>query len=369
VNDGWIVLGQTTRLRWGGDIRRHYLLKPLARVVGTELGPNWTADVLRSSIDKTHGERPRLASAELLDSEALAIAREQTQPVVVDLHDEPLAHASALGHALTTDRATELAAMVEENVDAFRYLIAQSPEFVRLVGLDPARTIIAPSGTDTKRIVPGPWPDHPVVGLVSGASPGRGIETLIDACRRLRADVPTLRLWLAIVGTTDDGRAYVENLREAVTDEPWIELETVPYHQLGPRLAAIRVLVVPHPAHPYWDAVLPIKLFDYLASGRPVVATPRAATAALLERHGAGLITAGDRCDDLADGILKLLEDDALSRRLGLAARVAAESTYDWAIIGRRLAEDVIRRADRRRWLLRRFAIARNRILGREGRR
>ena len=36
---------------------------------------------------------------------------------------------------------------------------------------------------------------------------------------------------------------------------------------VGPRLAATSVLVIPHPAHPYWDAVLPIKMFDYLAAG------------------------------------------------------------------------------------------------------
>jgi len=365
VTIGWIVLGQGPRLRWGGDIRRHYLLRPLACTVKAKAASSWTAGALRSALDETGNGRPRLASVELLDVEALSIARARTVPTVLDFHDEPIAHAAALGHSMSPTRAAELRSQAESNLAAFKYVIAQSPEFIKLVGLDPKSTLVAPSGTDTSRIVPGPWPEEPVVGLVSGASPGRGIEALVDACRRIAIEVPGLRLWMALAGTTDAGRVYLQQLKESLREEAWVTVDMVPYQELGPRLAASWVLVVPHPSDPYWDAVLPIKMFDYLAAGRPIVATPRAATAALLQRHRAGLITAGDEPEQLAEPIVRLLRDEELARRIGAAARSAAETTYDWAIVGRQLADDVIRREERILWLRRRIRVARNRLAGR----
>ncbi len=332
---------------------------------GARNAGSWTADILRSTLDESGRGRARLASVEFLDREALDVAIARTKPIVVDFHDEPLAHADALGHTLSVDRSAELRSLVDSNLAIFPDVICQSPEFVRLVGLDARRTFIAPSGTDSRRIVPGPWPEAPVVGMVSGASPGRGIEALVAACRLLRADHPDVRLWLALAGTTDAGRAYLQGLVESFASDSWITVEAVPYREIGPRLAATSVLVIPHPAHPYWDAVLPIKMFDYLAAGRPVVATPRVATAALLDGCAAGIVAEGDEPAHLASAIGRLLGDDRLSRRTGAAGRTAAETTYDWAVIGRRLANQILRREDRVRWFGERVRVARNRALHR----
>jgi glycosyltransferase involved in cell wall biosynthesis len=337
----------------------------LARTAQARTTSGWSADALRAELDQAGLDRPRLASVELLEPEALELATRRTRPIAFDLHDEPVAHASALGHTLSADRVVELRSLVESNVAAFRDVICQSPEFVHLVGLDAHRTFIAPSGTDSRLIVPGPWPERPVVGMVSGASPGRGIEALVDACRLLRAELPELHLWLALIGTTESGSAYLAGLVESLVPDPWITVEAVPYREIGPRLAMTSVLVIPHPAQPYWDAVLPIKMFDYMAAGRPIVATPRSATASLLAGCGAGVVADGDEPAQLAQAIGPLLDDDRLARRLGAAGRTAAETTYDWSVIGRRLANDIIRREDRVRWLGGRIRVARRRALRR----
>ena len=52
-----------------------------------------------------------------------------------------------------------------------------------------------------------------------------------------------------------------------------------------------------------------MKLFDYFAAGRPIVTTPRTATAERVIRHGAGLVTRGDEPDDLAATIGRVLGD------------------------------------------------------------
>src|SRR6187399_2976685 len=209
MSAGWIILGQGGRLRWGGDLRRHYLLMALGIKTGTRLRPSWNREALQDALDEEPSGRRRLASVELLEPQALALARSRTNPTLVDLHDEPISQNLELGHVLSAGAKDAFRDLVASNVAAFKYVVMPTREYAAFAGVGERQVLIAPNGTDTRRIVPGAWPEAPTVGMVSGASPRRGIETLIEACRRVRADMPAVRLRLALVGTTDEGRAYL----------------------------------------------------------------------------------------------------------------------------------------------------------------
>jgi glycosyltransferase involved in cell wall biosynthesis len=100
---------------------------------------------------------------------------------------------------------------------------------------------------------------------------------------------------------------------------------------------------VPNPPLPYWDAVSPIKLFDDMASGRPLVVTPRVVMRADVERHKCGLVASGDRPEDLADALARVLSDEAAARAMGANGRAAAVAEHDWRLISRQVAEAVLR--------------------------
>ena len=172
--------------------------------------------------------------------------------------------------------------------------------------------------------------------MVSGASPGREIETLIEAARQLRSAVPDLRLLLWLVATSKESEAYLAGVRSLVDGDPWIELAAAPYERLGAELARATILCIAHPANAYMDVALPVKLFDSMAAGRPLLVTPRRETAALVERHHAGLVTAGDTPEDIASGALRLLDDPALTHRLGAAGRDAAEGASTGGSVAQR---------------------------------
>jgi glycosyltransferase involved in cell wall biosynthesis len=210
-----------------------------------------------------------------------------------------------------------------------------------MAGLDVDRRVIVSNGTDPRHVTAAPFPDRPAIGVVSGAAPGRGIETLVHAARLVRRDVPDLRLHLWLSAPTDAARAYVAELAETAA-EPWIEIAPAPYETLGDALALATVLCVPHPPGEYLDAALPVKLFDSMAAGRPLVVTPRRETALVVERTGAGTVARGDRPEDLAEAIAAYLADPDFARRTGAAARSTAEREFDWRILGDRLAERVL---------------------------
>ncbi len=92
------------------------------------------------------------------------------------------------------------------------------------------------------------------------------------------------------------------------------------------------------------DVALPVKLYDSMAAGRPLVVTPRRETAAIVERGGIGLVTADDHPSSIAAACTRLLTDEPLARRMGAAGRAMAETEFDWPIVGDRIADEILRR-------------------------
>jgi hypothetical protein len=92
------------------------------------------------------------------------------------------------------------------------------------------------------------------------------------------------------------------------------------------------------------DVALPVKLFDSLAAGRPLVVTPRRETAAIVDGLDVGIVAGGDTVADLAAAIAGLLTDQARAQAAGARARAAAEQRFDWRVVGDRIADEVLRR-------------------------
>jgi glycosyltransferase involved in cell wall biosynthesis len=345
VSKHWIVLRERARLRWGGDLRRHYVLGALAEQSDALDVDGWGLNQARTAIAgirrRPWEAPPRLAAATMVAIEVLSALRGRARMFAVDFHDDPLGQSSALGIPVDKERTAHAVERKRRNLEEFAWLVVPSLALADLAGLDPTRLIVAGNGSDTTVIQPAAWHGEPVVGMASGASDGRGIESLIAACRALRASIPGLRLILWLAATGDASGAYLVSLRRAMADEPWIEFGSAPYSEMGAQLGRASILCVPNPPAAYWDAVAPIKLFDAMASGRPVVVTPRLEMSALVGRTQCGLVTEGDHPDDLAAAIARLIEAPDQAADFGANGRTAAVAEFDWRSISARLAADL----------------------------
>lgn len=343
----WLVL-RGVRLRWGGDMRRRYLFDALITRTDARAMDSWKPAALAKAFRpewQFWSRRPLVASAELLREPSLDVIRRRGRPFAVDLHDEPIAAATAFGIPPGAVQRRDLEATWQANVDAFASLIVPTQALAEFCRLEQGRTIVAANGTETRHVRPGPQPMEARVGLASGAGPGRGIETLIEASRLARRERADLRLGLWLVGTSNASRLYLEALRANVAGEAWIEVATIRYRHLPAALARAAVLCIPHPPGTYFDLALPVKLADYMAAGRPVVVTPRTETAKVVRRFQSGIVAAGDRPEDLAAALLELLSDGERRARMGANGRKAAEEYFDWQVIGEALADELLERA------------------------
>ena len=335
----WIVAREGNRVRWGGDLRRRFLLEALALHTGAAPTDDWTLKALRTVLPpaKPRRRRPRLASCEFFDPATLRFVLENARPTLLDIHDDPVAQFDVMHLELAPERRRELNELKESNVSSFKLYSAPSETFVTLTGLPPERTVVAWNGTNTSVVVPSPWPVDPVVGMTSGAAPERGIETLIEAMRIVRKTIPDARLCLWLTATGPESKTYLDSLVASIVEEEWIAVDSVKYADLGATIGTAKVLCVPSPPNPYMDSATPVKLADSLAAGRPVVVTPRVEARRIVERFEVGTVSEGDEPEQLAAAIESLLLDDMLAQQLGDRARAVAVQELDWDVIGQRL--------------------------------
>lgn len=171
------------------------------------------------------------------------------------------------------------------------------------------------------------------VALYSGnIARKQGIEILIDAARLLahRDDIV-----FVICGEGPNRAALAERAAGLVN----VQLQDLqPAERMGAMLAMADLHLLPQIAGAA-DLVLPSKLTNMLASGRPVVATTEPGTGLYAEVDGCGLVVDPGDAAGLAGAIARLVDDQALSKTLGQAA--AERATERWqqpAILARFMA-------------------------------
>lgn len=162
----------------------------------------------------------------------------------------------------------------------------------------------------------------PHVALYSGSiARKQGLETLIEAARLLdsRGDVTV------VICGNGPYRSDLEALAQKIGCIQFRDLQ--PKDQLGELLNLATVHLLPQKRRAA-DLVLPSKLTNMLASGRPVIAGAEAETGLALEMADCGLLVEPENPVAFAAAIARLIDDPDLRKRLGVAARTKAEIVW-----------------------------------------
>jgi glycosyltransferase involved in cell wall biosynthesis len=80
---------------------------------------------------------------------------------------------------------------------------------------------------------------------------------------------------------------------------------------------------------------LPTVLLEAMACGRPVVATAVSGALDVLQDGYNGLLVSPRNPQQMADSIVRLLQDPALTERLGKAALATIQERYSWHVVSR----------------------------------
>jgi glycosyltransferase involved in cell wall biosynthesis len=214
-------------------------------------------------------------------------------------------------------------------------------------GVPAGRVSYLPSGADVENIRPLPketvrrrlgLPREARIIAYTGVSTATEARLLIEAFVRVVREVSDAHLLL--IGPYGAGK-HQEGIDPAVRARI-ITPGVVPYANLGAYLAAADLLALPLPDTMNSRARWPNKFGDYLAAGRPIVATGLGDLQAIFREHPIGLAAAPD-LESFACQTVRLLRDRDLAEGCGRAARDLAENRLDWAILARQL-ETILQR-------------------------
>ena len=159
------------------------------------------------------------------------------------------------------------------------------------------------------------------------ASLDKGVGTLIEALAKLD------NVSIALVGGPEEAvSALCERWQNHGLDkERFLYAGQVKPDEVPLYIRAFDVCAMPHPFNPqfaYYTS--PLKLFEYMASERPVVASDLPGWADVVTHEETALLVPPGDVDALAEAIARLKENPDLAEKIAMAARERVFKHYTW---------------------------------------
>jgi glycosyltransferase involved in cell wall biosynthesis len=257
-----------------------------------------------------------------------------------------------------TRRRYDTEARVMAAADAITTLSDAMRDEMVAKGIAPDKIVVVPNGIDPAEFTPAdPDPDlrrrygledRWVFGYVSSMDHRReGHELLIEAASRMVDAGRRVTCLLVGDGTLRPGL----EASAAASAPPGAVIFTgrVPHDRVNAHLSLFDAFVVPRLPDRAARFVTPLKPYEAMAMGLPLVVSDLPALTEIVGRDERGLAFATSGAGALVAALERLMDDPALGRSLGAAARTWVLAERTWAADGRRyrdLYEAVLDRFD-----------------------
>lgn len=158
-----------------------------------------------------------------------------------------------------------------------------------------------------------------------------GSEVLLPAMEQVHQQNPDIKLLLLTRS----------KLEQKWQEKSWLEMKSGTLEDMKPYFPNIAFAILPRPESEYNHLAMPVKIFDYLSCGLPMVSTDCKETRALIERYELGVMSS-DKPQELASSIVELLKQPQQIKRFKENVFQASQDVLTWQMRAKQLVNDMI---------------------------
>ncbi len=190
---------------------------------------------------------------------------------------------------------------------------------------------VVPNGVNIHRIAPWsppliPAADKITLGFLGGLKPWHGVDILIEAFCQLHKE--NLNVRLLIVGDGPE-RARLNAMAASCPEADIVFTGAVDAAMVPGFLTAMNIGVAPYPTLKQFY-FSPLKIYEYMAAGLPVVASRTGDIPSIVEDLHTGLLVEPGSILSLTQALKTLVYNSAMRREMGARARKAASDGHSW---------------------------------------
>ena len=306
------------------------ILTPLGLIGNTPITPSLPCHLLCEDFDILHTHTPTPWSSDW----SRIIAGLKGRPLVLTYHSAITGEGSAAMIARFYNRT----ALKHLFRSADRIILAR-PGYIPL----PLRNFqdrieYIPVGVDTSQFYPektGFSTDVFFLSVLDAFHGFKGLDTLLEAIKRVKKEIPTIRL---VIGGGGSQIPYYARQADSMDLGANVRFTGyIPQERLKDYFTGSRLFVLPSRA-PELET-FGIVLLEAMACGRPVVTTKIAGMAEDIIRSSSGIIVEPDSPGELATAILSILKDEYAAEKMGENGLHLIREKYLWPTIAARMEQ------------------------------
>jgi glycosyltransferase involved in cell wall biosynthesis len=230
----------------------------------------------------------------------------------------------------SNERRQELAQMVDAAVCVSLEMEEYAKDFLRI-----PRTYVVQNGTDPETFTPAKrekafYGENAFTALWSGSPEyaWQGLEIAQKLAEKLKSVDRSVRIAVTAEGTSTENLLY---------------LGTIPYSEMPRYMASADVGLCVYKEIDFFGKFFfsPLKLYDYMASGLPIIGSNVGQIRSVLEEYGSGELT-DTTAEDIIEKIVKIKNNTALAYEMGNRGREAVVDRHNWRNVTLRLEEIIL---------------------------
>jgi glycosyltransferase involved in cell wall biosynthesis len=208
-------------------------------------------------------------------------------------------------------------------------------DYIASLGLSRERVTVLPNGVSPSDFFASPLPPRegriPTLLYIGTLADWQGLDVVIRAMPKI-LEQHEVRLQIVGRGRSRQRKLLAKHIRKLGLEGHVIIQPAVPHHEVPALIAGADICVAPLGLNDrnVTQGACPIKVLEYMAAARPLLASNMPIVRELVREDMDGLLFSPNDPEDLARQALALLNDFELSKRLAESASERALTKFTW---------------------------------------